>query len=167
MRHGRNDVGMKENKYKEQWNKHTRAGAPSTCTQPIQERQAYNQGSQRVWCGGGGKIVYFGFPTVTPFMENALLGWHFAQKKQQMAGPPNACHRGRQREIQVLIHSGKEGEAYSKNKQTKSFSWDGQWKKENALGLPIGGNGRATNGLMDSLEGMPIINQKQLVKSQG
>ena len=32
------------------------------------------------WLGGGGK-VYFGVPVEASFRENALLGWHFAQKR--------------------------------------------------------------------------------------
>ena len=35
------------------------------------------------WCGlvVGGKGVYFRVPTKTLFGENALMGWHFAQKR--------------------------------------------------------------------------------------
>ena len=44
--------------------------------------QALDHKTQRVWFGGGGKRVYFGVPTEAFSGENALLGWHFAQKRQ-------------------------------------------------------------------------------------
>ena len=34
-----------------------------------------------MWFGGGGRGFYFGVPTKTSFGKNALLGWHFSQKK--------------------------------------------------------------------------------------
>ena len=60
----------------------------------------------------------------------------------------------------ILIHLNPEAKVYDKNKQREILSWNRQWKKENALGLPNSGSGRATNGLVGSLEGMFTTNQK-------
>ena len=77
--YGRNGVGDKN---KRQWSKNRRAGAPPTCTQPIQGRWAHGQrDSEGVVWWWGEKGVYIWFPAITSFGIYTLLGWYLTQKK--------------------------------------------------------------------------------------
>ena len=96
--------------------------------------------------------VYFGFPSKASFGKIPCWDDILPKRGSRRLRPPDACHKGKQWETQVLIHSGKEGEAYSKIKHIEILSWNGQQKKENALGLPS--SDRATNRLV-VLKGCP------------
>ena len=140
-----------ERKQKQQ-SKHTRVGAPPICT-PANTREMdpmLRDSKAVVWQWG--KIVYFGFPAIAFFGKMPCWDDILPKRGSRQLRPPDACHKGKQWETQVLIHSGKEGEAYSKIKHIEILSWNGQQKKENALGLPS--SDRATNRLV-VLKGCP------------
>ena len=119
------------------------------------EKKASLRGSKgMVWWWG--EKVYFGFSTRASFGKIPCWDDIFSKRGSKQLGPSNASHSDRQQETQVLIHLGKEGKAYGKIKQREILSWNGQWKKESALGSPTGGNGQATNGLVG--EAMSITN---------
>ena len=164
---GKNGVGMKENKSRKQCNKHTAARAPPTCTQPTQEKWVHIQGIQRVWFGERRKRVYFQFPARTSFRK--ILCWDDILPKRggRQLRPLDECQKGRQRDTPKPYPFKQRGGLIARSNKKGNLSPNGQWKKENALGIPGSGSGRATNGLVGSLEGVSIANQKQLVKSQG
>ena len=119
------------------------------------EKKASLRGSKgMVWWWGKKSILGFQLGLL---LEKFLAGIGiFPKRGSRQLGPSNASHRDRQQETQVLIHLGKEGKAYGKIKQREILSWNGQWKKESALGSPTGGSGQATNGLVG--EAMSITN---------
>ena len=71
----------------------------------------------------GRKEIYFEVPTKTSFGRNALLGWHFAQKRLAWPGPLDACRRSKCSEsVQSLSIEGKaEMEERGKTKQRILF----------------------------------------------
>ena len=77
-----------------------------------------------MWFGGGGREerVYFGVHAEASFGENALLEWHFAQKRQVKDSDHliHAIEVGRERKPSILIHSGKLERVRGRNK-TKEF----------------------------------------------
>ena len=77
-----------------------------------------------MWFGGGGREegVYFGVHAEASFGENALLEWHFAQKRQAKDSDHliHAIEVGRERKPSILIHSGKLERVRGRNK-TREF----------------------------------------------
>ena len=91
--YGRNGVA---DKHRRQWSKHRRAGAPPTCTQPIQGKWAHSQSNSKgvIWWWGE-KMVYIWFPAMTSFGNMPCWDGILPKISNKWLGPFDTCHRAR------------------------------------------------------------------------